>query len=327
VSKPRYIKCELCPRNCVLAENERGNCRSRINYKGELVTLVYGKPCTVHKDPVEKKPMFHFLPGSHAFSIATAGCNLHCKFCQNWEISQINPEDTRNQDLKPEKAVEYARQAGCRSIAYTYSDPVIFYEYTYDASVAARSAGVKNILVTAGFINEKPWRKLCAVTDGANIDIKAMSDDYYRELCGGQLEPVLKACKVASEMGVAVEVTNLIVPTRNDDPEMIRRLCDWTLKNLGPDCPLHFSRFFPFYQMRSLPPTPTETLVQAREIAITQGLHFVYVGNIEIPDGANTFCPGCKKLLVQRQGYSIGEMNIVDGKCRFCGYKIKGVWG
>lgn len=321
-----YVKCELCPKECVLGKNERGNCRSRINYQGELVTLVYGKPCTVHKDPIEKKPMFHFLPGSYAFSLATAGCNLHCKFCQNWEISQVNPEDTDNLDFAPEKVVAASLQYGCQSIAYTYSEPIIFYEYTYDTSVLAKKSGIKNVLVTAGFISEKPWRKLCAVTDGANIDIKAMSEDYYREVCSGSLEPVLKACVIAWEMGVMVEITNLVVPTLNDDPEMFKRLAGWMVRNLGPDCPLHFSRFFPLYQMRSLPPTPTETLVKAREIAMAEGLDFVYIGNVEVPGSADTFCPACRKRLVQRLGYWVGEVNILNGACRFCGQKIKGVW-
>ena len=321
-----YVKCELCPKECVLGRNERGNCRSRINYQGELVTLVYGKPCSAHVDPIEKKPMFHFLPGSRAFSIATAGCNLHCKFCQNWEISQVNPEDADNQDLPPEKVVALANSYSCSSVAYTYSDPVIFYEYTADTAALAKKAGLKNVLVTAGFINEKPLRKLCEVSHGANIDIKAMSEDYYRDLCSGSLEPVLKACKVAAEMGVAVEVTNLIVPTLNDQPELIKKLCGWVAQNMGPDTPLHFSRFFPLYQMRSLPPTPAETLVQARDIARGEGLSFVYIGNVEIPDAANTFCPSCKKLLIARQGYSVGEVQIADGKCKFCGARIKGVW-
>jgi len=326
MSRQGYVKCELCPRECILGLNERGNCRARINYQGELVTLVYGKPCSAHIDPIEKKPMFHFLPGSRAFSIATAGCNLHCKFCQNWEISQINPEDTDNSDLAPQRVVDLANQSGCRSIAYTYSEPIIFYEYTYDTSALAKKAGIKNVLVTAGFINEKPLRKLCEVSDGANIDIKAFSEDYYRDICGGRLEPVLKACKISAEMGMMVEMTNLIVPTLNDDPEMIKQLCGWILQNMGPEYPLHFSRFFPLYQLRGLPPTPAETLSQARELALKEGLYYVYIGNVEVAGAENTYCPGCKKTLIQRQGYWIGEVNIVDGKCKFCGFKIKGVW-
>ncbi len=322
-----YVQCLLCPKQCVLGPEERGDCRVRINYQGDLVALTYGKPCTVHKDPVEKKPMFHFLPGTYAFSLATAGCNLHCKFCQNWEISQINPEDAKNMDLNPKAAVDYALKSGCRSIAYTYSDPIIFYEYTYDISVLARKAGLKNILVTAGFINEKPWRKLCEVTDGANIDLKAYSEDFYRRICNGQMEPVLNAIKVAVEMGVAVEITNLIVPTLNDDLEMIKRMAGWILENIGPEYPLHFSRFFPLYQLRGLPPTPSETLVRARETALGAGLDYVYIGNVEVEGAGNTYCPNCKKTLIERQGYQVSELGIINGACKFCGTQIKGVWG
>jgi len=326
MSKPGYVQCQLCPKGCVLAPSERGNCRVRINYNGELVTLVYGKPCAVHIDPIEKKPMFHFLPGTRSFSLATAGCNLHCKFCQNWEISQVNPETTDNQDLPPGKVVELALQSACQSIAYTYSEPIIFYEYTYDTSLIAKNAGIKNVLVTAGFIKEEPLRKLCQVIDGANIDLKAFSDDYYRELCAGQLEPILKCIKLSVELGVMVEITNLIVPTLNDDPEMIKRMCEWILNNLGPEYPLHFSRFYPQYQLRSLPPTPAETLIQAREIALKAGLYYVYIGNVRIEGAENTYCPNCKKLLIERIGYWIGEVNLKAGSCKFCGAKIKGVW-
>ena len=326
MSKEGYVQCELCPRKCVLAPGQRGNCRVRINYKGELKTLVYGKPCAVHKDPVEKKPMFHFIPGTYAFSIATAGCNLHCKFCQNWEISQVNPEDTYNIDLPPEKVVEYTIRTNCKSIAYTYSEPIIFYEYTYDTCVLARKAGLKNILVTAGFINEKPLRKLCQVADGANVDLKGFTDDYYREVCFGELEPILRTLKIMTEMGVMVEVTNLIVPTLNDDFELIKRMCGWLVENLGPEYPLHFSRFFPRFQLKSLPPTPIDTLIRAREIALREGLYYVYIGNVLIEGAENTYCPNCKKLLIERKGYWVGQVNIVDGKCKFCGTKIKGVW-
>jgi len=322
----KYVQCLLCPKKCVLGLEERGDCRVRINYQGELKTLVYAKPCSMHIDPVEKKPMFHFLPGSTAFSLATAGCNLHCKFCQNWEISQVNPEDTRNESFSPEQLVETALRSGCLSIAYTYSEPIIFYEYTYDSSVLAKRAGIKNILVTAGFINETPWRKLCEVSDAANIDLKSFSDDFYREICGGQLEPILKAIKVAVEMGVMVELTNLIIPTLNDDMEMIKRMCGWILDNIGPEYPLHFSRFFPRYQIQHLPWTPEDTLIQAREIALRQGLYYVYIGNVDVEGTEDTYCPNCKKRLIERKGYWVGEVNLVNGSCKFCGQRIKGVW-
>lgn len=320
-----WVKCTLCPKECELGPGDRGNCRARVNIDGKLLTLVYGKPCAVHIDPIEKKPMFHFLPGTSIFSIATAGCNLHCKFCQNWDISQKDPEDTENGDLPPDKVVQAARYSVCNSIAYTYSEPMIFFEYTRDASSIARQAGLKNILVTAGYISEKPLRELCKVTDGANLDIKAFSDDYYRNVCDGDLATVLKTFEVMKEEGVFLEITNLIVPTLNDDPGMIRDLCRWLVKNGGPDVPLHFSRFFPMYLMRNLYPTPQKTLETAKDIAKEEGLHFVYVGNVPGVD-EDTNCPNCGAVLISRVGYSVTANKLVDGHCPDCNAVIAGVW-
>ena len=320
------VKCTLCPKECRLTHAQRGDCRVRVNLEGKLITLVFGKPGAVHVDPIEKKPLFHMLPGSTAFSIATAGCNLHCKFCQNWELSQANPEDLHSEDLAPEAVVASARRYGCRSIAYTYSEPIIFYEYTYETSKLARQAGIKNILVTAGFINEKPLRKLCAVSDAANVDIKGFSEDFYRTVCAGKLQPVLDCCTVMRQEGVLVEITNLIVPTLNDDPEMIRRLCGWIVARLGPDTPLHFSRFHPQFQLKSLPPTPAETLWQAREIARSEGLPFTYIGNLPGSGAENTICPQCGALLVERIGYETQIRELRHGACGKCGRAILGIW-
>jgi pyruvate formate lyase activating enzyme len=320
------VRCKLCPRECELAHLERGDCRVRINYEGRLVTLVYGKPCAVHVDPIEKKPLFHFLPATGAFSIATAGCNLHCKFCQNWDISQFNPEDTRNIDLTPERVVAVARSRSCRTIAYTYSEPIIFYEYTYDTSVIARGEGIKNVLVTAGFINEEPLRKLCQVIDGANVDLKSFSDEYYQRLCSGRIQPILDTLKIMREEGVIVEITNLIIPTLNDDIDMIQRMCAWIVKELGPDTPLHFSRFYPHYKLKNLPPTPAETLVRAREAAMKEGLYYVYIGNLPGMGGEDTICPNCKNVIIERVGYHVPAIHMTDGACDFCGKKIYGVW-
>jgi len=298
-----------------------------VNVDGKLVTLVYGKVCAAHIDPVEKKPMFHFIPGTKAFSIATAGCNLHCKFCQNWEISQANPEDVENSDLPPENVVELAKRNGCESIAYTYTDPVIFYEYTYDTCKIAKQEGIKNILVTAGFIQEKPLIKLMPYVDGANVDIKSFADKFYRDICSGRLEPVLRTVKMMREAGVIVEVTNLLVPTLNDNDDDVKKLVDWMVNAAGPDVPLHFSRFFPLYKMRNLPPTPFETLNKFREVALNTGVKYVYIGNVANGDWENTYCAKCKKLLVKRIGYQVLEVNVEDSKCRFCGEKIYGFWG
>jgi len=323
---PLPVKCELCPRECVLGPWQRGDCRVRISDGHKLVTLVYGKPCAVHIDPVEKKPMFHFLPGSRAFSVATAGCNLHCKFCQNWDISQSNPEDTRNVDLPPPELVAAARSYRCESIAYTYSEPVIFYEYTYDAAAIARKHGVKNILVTAGFINERPLRELCAVVDGANVDLKGFTEDYYREVCAGRLDTVIRTLEVMLEEGVFVEITNLIVPTLNDDMATIRRMCRWIVSALGPDVPLHFSRFHPMYKLRGLPPTPVPTLEQAARTARDEGIKYVYIGNVPGSPFENTVCPSCSRVVIGRRGYSITELNMSRDRCKFCGERIAGVW-
>jgi pyruvate formate lyase activating enzyme len=324
------VKCTLCPHECVLRPGERGGCRARINYQGKLVTLVYGKAISANPyDPVEKKPLFHFLPGARCFSIATAGCNLHCKFCQNYSISQLNPEDADPRDvydLPPDQVAALAARNGCRAVAYTYSEPIIYFEYTRDCQRAARALGIKNILVTAGYINEKPLRELCRETDAINLDIKSFDDDFYRNVCGGSLEPVLKGLRTMQEEGVWLELTNLVVPTLNDNLETIKRMCGWIVKNAGPEAPLHFSRFHPMYQLTQLPPTPAEILIQARETALAEGIRYVYVGNVEVAGGGDTVCPGCRRTLIRRQGYTILELNLKGGKCAFCGREIPGRW-
>jgi pyruvate formate lyase activating enzyme len=307
-------------------EGQRGDCLIRLNIRGKLTTLVYGKPCAVHVDPIEKKPIFHLLPGSRAFSIATAGCNLHCKFCQNWEISQRQPEETVNQDLPPVKVVEAARRTRCRSIAYTYSEPLVFYEYTLDSAKLAQAQGIKNILVTAGFINQKPLLELCQYTDAANVDLKGFTEEYYKKICGGELRPVLDTLKTMHQQGVWLEVTNLIVPTLNDNLELIGQMCDWILDNLGPEVPLHFSRFWPMYKLKNLPPTPVGIITQARKLALKKGLHYVYIGNVPGHEGNNTYCPKCQQIVIGRIGYMITLYDIIDGKCGKCGFKIAGVW-
>ena len=319
------VQCELCPRMCILSPGQRGECRARENIDGELTTLVYGNPCAVHVDPIEKKPLFHVLPGSPIFSIATAGCNLHCRFCQNWEISQRPPEETNNYDLPPEKVVAGALNKNCLSIAYTYSEPIIFYEYMYDTSVLAHKKGLKNVMVTAGYINEGPLRELCPVIDVANVDLKGDAE-YYREVVRGTLPPVLRTLEVMKEMGVWVEITNLIVPTLNDRPDQIKWLAGWVHDHLGPDTPIHFSRFHPMYKLRNLPPTPVETLKLARKIALDKGLRYVYTGNVPGLPGETTFCPDCGKKVIGRIGYRILENNLKNGKCGSCGHAIPGIW-
>jgi pyruvate formate lyase activating enzyme len=319
------VTCELCFRGCMIEPGSRGNCRARYNLDGQLVSLVYGKPCAVHIDPIEKKPMFHFLPGTRSFSIATAGCNGHCLFCQNWEISQRNPEETDNVDLPPRAVVAQAAAAGCPSISYTYSDPSIFYEYAYDAAALARKRGIRNVLVTAGFLNEKPLRALAKVVDAANLDVKGNAA-YYKKIVQAELAPVQDYARIAHEEGIFLELTNLIVPTLNDAKADIEWLVKWILDTLGPDTPLHFSRFFPMYKLTNLYPTPAETLFDAAHLATDLGMHYVYVGNLPSGDWESTKCPKCKDVVIERHGYLQPVVKLVNGKCPTCGERIPGVW-
>lgn len=320
------VQCELCPKTCIIGQGQSGDCRVRVNIDGVLRTVVYGYPCSMHIDPVEKKPLFHFLPGTSILSLATVGCNLHCLNCQNWEISQANPEDSVASLVPPEQLVAIAQQRTCPSIAYTYTDPIAYYEYAYDTSRLGKQAGIRNVLVTAGYCNPEPWKRLLEVTDAARIDLKGMSEDFYRKVCSGTLAPVLRALTDAVASGVHVEVINLIIPTLNDKPEEIRQLARWVRSNLGSEIPVHFSGFYPYYKMQHLPPTPLATLDLARQIAMEEGLYYVYIGNIRSKDGENTYCPGCKKMLIQRQGFVIVLNNLKDGSCPDCGKKIYGVW-
>jgi pyruvate formate lyase activating enzyme len=322
----KIIECQLCPKYCRIAQGQSGECRIRMNIEGELKAVTYGYPCAVHMDPIEKKPLFHFYPGSRILSIATAGCNLHCKFCQNWEISQANPEDIEAYHLEPADLVVLAEKEGTRFIAYTYTDPAVYYEYALDTSRIAREAGMKNVLVTAGFLNEKPLAELYRAVDASNTDLKFFDNRMYEDICSGQLAPVLNGLVLAKEMGIWLEVTNLVIPTLNDDMKMIERMCKWFERNLGSDTPLHFSRFSPRYKIQNLPPTPVDTLVDARKVALDQGIKFVYIGNVLGSGFEDTVCPSCRKDLVRREGFSILENNIQNGKCRFCKEKISGVW-
>jgi pyruvate formate lyase activating enzyme len=311
---------------CLIEPGQSGECRVRMNIDGVLRTVVYGFPCSLHIDPVEKKPLFHFLPGTPILSIATVGCNLHCRNCQNWEISQANPEESRAFLCPPEKLVELTRRNNCPSLAYTCTDPIVYYEYTYDTARLARDKGIRNVLVTAGYINAEPWKRLLEHVDAANIDLKGMTDDFYREVCSGTLKPVQNALVLARASGVMVEVTNLIIPTLNDKPEEIGELARWVRANLGSDTPIHFSQFYPRHQMRNLPPTSAQTLDLAREIAISEGLNYVYIGNIRSKAGQNTYCPACKGLLIERSGYTIRQNRLKEGSCPDCSKEIYGVW-
>jgi pyruvate formate lyase activating enzyme len=320
------IQCDLCPRSCRVSKGKRGFCRVRENRDGKYYSMVYGNPCAVHVDPIEKKPFFHVLPTTTSFSLATAGCNFQCKFCQNWEISQASPEDLNNDDVPPELIVKRAKELGARSVAYTYVEPTVFYEYMFDTGLLAKTAGLLNVCHSNGFINPEPLRNLCRVMDAANVDLKGFSEEFYREICSGELHPVLEALKVYRQSKVHLEITNLVIPTKNDDMDVLKEMCLWIKKELGGETPVHFSRFYPLYKLKGLPPTPVSTLEKARSIALSVGLEYVYIGNVPGHEGESTFCPRCKRMIIKRAGYMVGEINLKEGKCKFCGKPIPGIW-
>ncbi len=322
----RGIMCRICPNECVLKEGELSKCNNRKVIKSKLYTLAYGNPCSANVDPIEKKPLYHFLPGTRAYSIATAGCNLVCLNCQNWTISQTSPDKTRNYDLMPEKVVSECISKGCKSIAYTYSEPVTFYEYAYDTAVLARKEGIRNIFKSNGYIYPDPLKKLCSVIDAANIDLKAFNESTYLKLSGGKLQPVLDSLKIYRDMGVWLEITNLVVPTWTDNMEEIRKMCRWLSENGFKKVPLHFSRFYPTYKLEQLPPTPVDILNKAVQIAAEEGLTYIYTGNVPGSEVSDTKCPKCRNTLIVRQGYRIAVNNLTDGKCNKCGASIDGVW-
>lgn len=319
----KKIKCRLCPHECQVADLERGSCGVRENRGGTYYTLVYGNICSAHIDPIEKKPLFHYFPGSQAFSIATAGCNFFCRFCQNWEISQKRPEQVQSTKIMPETVIQAAKSRGCRTVAHTYTEPVIFFEYMLDCAILGKTAGIPNVMISNGFINEKPMRELCRYLGAVKIDLKAFSEKFYRELCNGKLRPVLDTLLVLKDEKTWFEIVVLIIPTKNDSRAEIEAMTKWIVKELGPDVPVHFSRFSPTFMLQNLPPTPPETLQLARRIAMDNGVRFAYVGNL-VSDSENTYCPACKKLLIERAGYYIDRVGLQGNRCKYCGQVIPG---
>ena len=322
----KTVQCKLCPRGCTLQDGQRSFCRVREPKDGKLYALNYGLVTASHVDPIEKKPLFHFLPGSAIYSIATAGCNFRCKYCQNWSISQFPPEEVFNEEMTPSDVVNNALKDKCPSIAYTYTEPAIFYEYMFDTAIIARSRGIKNMYHSNGSLNKEPVKELCAYLDAADIDLKSFSQDFYDDVCAGYLETVLDTLKILKENKVWIEITNLIVPTLNDDMTKIRQMCVWIKDNLGDQTPIHFARFYPQYKLENLYPTPESTLKQAHKIANDVGLKFVYIGNIPGNEAENTYCPKCNKALIKRNGYMVLENNLNSGRCKFCQNTIPGVW-
>jgi pyruvate formate lyase activating enzyme len=322
----KAVQCLLCPRGCVVSSGERGFCQVRENKAGKLYSLVYANPCSINIDPIEKKPFFHVLPGTRSFSLATAGCNFHCKFCQNWEISQEVPERTFNFRLPPSMAVKLAQENQCASIASTYVEPTIFFEYMYDISVLAKQKGILSVYHSNGYINPQPLHDLSSHLGAACIDLKGFTEAFYREMSEGSLQPVLNTIKAWRAKGVHVELVNLVIPTKNDAMEVVKKMCLWIKHEVGSDVPLHFSRFYPLYKLRNLPPTPVDTLEQARATALSAGLEYVYIGNVPGHSGENTYCPSCKKTIIARRGYYILANHVVKGRCRYCGKRIPGIW-
>jgi pyruvate formate lyase activating enzyme len=324
----RRIRCGICPRQCEVADGERGFCGVRENRGGVYYSLVYGRLCAVHVDPIEKKPLFHYLPGSTALSVATAGCNIECKFCQNWNISQFRPEQVPvMMALTPEESVALTRQQGSPTVCFTYSEPTVFYDFVHDTAAAARSAKLGAVSISNGYLLPEALRRLSTRLTAMKVDLKAFTEKFYREVCRGELAPVLTTLKTLKELGMHFEIVVLIVPTLNDSPEEIKQMSGWIASELHPDVPTHFSRFQPMYKLRNLPATPLSTLRRCVEIATGEGLNFVYLGNVPGDERESTYCPQCKKKLIDRLAFSVrSNLLTSQGTCPDCGRRIPGVW-
>lgn len=320
------VKCQLCPHQCIISSEKRGICKVRENKKGKLYSLVYGKSISWAVDPIEKKPLYHFYPGASVFSFATAGCNFTCLNCQNYTISQLPKKNLEipGESISPEDIVEITRKKGASIIAYTYTEPTIFYEYAYDTCRLAHKYGIKNVFVTNGYILPQPLKEVSSFLDGANVDLKSISDDFYRKICGARVEPVLESIKLMKKLGIWVEITTLVIPGLNDSDEELNKIAEFIF-SLQDDTPWHISRFYPAYKMGNYPPTSVETLHKARKIGLEKGLKYVYIGNVPGDEGENTFCPGCGRVVIERKGFWIGRIDIENGRCKWCKTKIKGV--
>ena len=322
------VQCDLCPRECKLREDQRGLCYVRARQDDAIVLTTYGRSSGFCVDPIEKKPLNHFLPGTPVLSFGTAGCNLACRFCQNWDISKAKQFDVLTDQATPDAIVAAAQRTGCRSIAFTYNDPVVFHEYAIDVAVAAGQAGIKTVAVTAGYVNDEPRREFYAHMDAANIDLKAFSDEFYHRVCAGELQPVLDTLDyVANETDVWLEITTLLIPGRNDSAAEIGAMSRWITANLGPDVPHHFSAFHPDFKMQDVPATSAETLQRARKIAMENGERYVYTGNVHDPTGQATYCHTCGEKLIGRDWYELGDWQLdAGGRCIHCGTECVGVF-
>jgi pyruvate formate lyase activating enzyme len=323
------IQCDVCPRACRLRDGQRGLCFVRAREGDQIVLTTYGRSSGFCVDPIEKKPLNHFLPGTPVLSFGTAGCNLSCRFCQNWDISKSREVDTLADAASPEAIAAAAAALECRSVAFTYNDPVIFLEYAVDVAAACRERGIKTVAVTAGYVGAEARVELFRHMDAANVDLKAFTDEFYAGVCAGRLEPVLETLTyLKHETAVWLEITNLLIPGRNDSDDEVDRMTTWVVEHLGPDVPMHFTAFHPDYKMLDVPPTPRETLTRAREIARANGIRFAYTGNVLDGEGGSTYCPQCGALVIEREWYRIGAYRLSeDGRCEDCDARIPGVFG
>jgi pyruvate formate lyase activating enzyme len=321
-----WVECGVCPRACRISEDERGTCGTRENRKGKLYTLVHSRPCSIAIDPVEKKPFFHLLPGASALSLATAGCNLACKCCQNWEIAQARPEQVPSMTLTPADVVMLARRKGAPLVACTYTEPVVFSEYVLDIAVAGRAAGVRTVMISNGYIQEQPLAELCAQIAAYKVDLKGFDAGFFKQHTGGDLSHVLDTLRRLRKHGTWTEIVALVIPTQNDSEAEIRAMARFVRDDVGPETPLHFTRFHPSYRLQNLPSTPVATLEHCRSVAMEEGLRFVYIGNVPGHPGENTYCPGCGKAIIRRFGMAVAENRMKNGACPDCHRKIPGVW-
>ncbi|MFQ6609569.1 MAG: AmmeMemoRadiSam system radical SAM enzyme [Fidelibacterota bacterium] len=321
------IRCDICPRYCILGENQRGLCFVRKNSDGKLVLTTYGKSSGFAVDPIEKKPLYHFYPGSSVLSFGTAGCNLTCKFCQNWDISKSDKIDILQASASPKQIANSALKRGCKSVAFTYNDPVIFMEYAVDTAVACHELGIKTVAVTAGYVNSEPAKFFFQHMDAVNVDLKGFTDHFYKKLCSAQLQPILDILRfIVNIPDCWLEITNLLIPDHNDSDEEISTMCQWIKDNLGQSVPIHFSAFHPAYKMKNVNYTPVITLLRAEQIARSVGLHNVYLGNIRTDHGQNSLCTNCGQVIIKRVGYQIEKYEIQKGKCKFCHARYEGIF-
>jgi len=322
------VRCNLCRFRCHIADGKRGICGVRENRSGTLFSLVYGRSVASNIDPIEKKPLFHLLPGSLSYSVATVGCNFRCRHCQNYQIAQWSRENDSipGENLSPEEIVKAAIKSGCDSISYTYTEPTIFFEYAYDTAVLARAAGLKNIFVTNGYISPEALEGIAPYLDAANIDLKGYSEQFYQDVTGASLQGVLETLKDYKRLGIWVEVTTLIIPNHNDDEEQLQNIANFIAGELDVSTPWHVTAFYPTYKMVDEPPTPVETLERARRIGLEAGLHYVYTGNIPGADGESSLCPECGEVVIGRHGFRLTENRLKDGACGYCKKPLAGIW-